>query len=226
MDKREMLKHKQLMIWARTGYWVTQSSLDEVFMSDDELVLEQIESLRELKEQYPKLSKEVNQDLGELLTNQNAIGIKKYNELYATNLRNNTEEELIEILFWLSVFEGSGLTQKQKDLLIDVVSGYSYEGNAKNRNFLIKKLEKSKGGVNKMNNDKKRQFTAEEMRRLFPSYYSKENSYYDNYLNISKKLDVYQQSVEESKVRMDRIRQLSLEANIKPLTLECNEVKE
>lgn len=225
MEKREMLKHKQLMIWARTGYWVTQSSLDEVYVSDDELVLQQIEALKQLREQYPRLAKDINGDLFELLSNPNAIRIKTYNEQYATNMRNNTEEEMIEVLFWLSVFENSGLTQKQKDLLLDIVEGFSYEGRHKDFGFMCKKIEKSKEKC-KMSNDNKRKFTNSEMQKLFPNYYNNPNERWDCYLNYNRKLDCYNEDVEQSKIRMDRIRQLSLATAIFPLELECNEVRE
>lgn len=224
MNKREWLKEKQLMIWARTGYWVTQSSLDEVFISDDSIILQQIEALKKLREQYPKLQKEVNSDLFELMTNPNTTRIKQYNEQYAVGMRNTTEEEMIEILYWLSVFEGSGLTLKQKDLLIDVCSGFSYEGNAKNFLFMIKKLEKARERVNKMSD--KRNFNEEQLAKLFPNFYSKPNTLYDEYLNLSKKLSCYNEDVEQSKIRMNKIRALSLATAIIPLNLECNEVKE
>ena len=131
---------------------------------------------------------------------------------------------MIEVLYWLSVFEGSDLTLKQKQLLLDVVSGYSYEGNAKNYLFMCKKIEKSKERVNKMSNDK-RKFTDDEMRRLFPSYYSKENSYWDEHLNYNRKLECYTEEVEKSKRKGDYYRSLSLKHSIFPLELESDEVK-
>ena len=217
-----MLKVKQLMIWARTGYWVTQSSLDETYISDDKIILQQIDSLKELREQYPKLQKEINSDLSELLTNPNAITIKKYNEQYATNMRNTTETQMIDVLFWLSIFENSGLTDKQKDLLLEIVEGYGFSGKAKDYNFLLKKLEKSKERVNKMNG--KRQFTDSEMRKLFPTYYAKPQEYFDCYLNYSKKLEIYEQSVAESKRKGDYLRSISLKYSIFPLEIESDEV--
>ena len=213
MKKREWLKEKQLMIWAKYGYWVTQSSLDETYISDDEVILQQIEALKKLREDQPKLARDINSDLFELQTNPNTTTIKKYNEQYATNVRNDVEEEYVEILYWLSVFENSGLTQRQKRLLIDVCSGFSYEGNAKNFNFLIKKISKSKERVNKMN---KRVFTSDELRKLFIGFYSKENTYWDEHLNYNKKLDIYKKSVEESKQTGDYYRQLSLQYSIFP----------
>lgn len=220
MNKRELLKYKQLMIWARTGYWVTQSSLDETYISEDNLVLEQIESLKKLREEQPKLARDINSDLFELQTNQNAIGIKKYNELYATNVQNNVETELIDVLFWLSVLEGANLTDKQRQLLLDIVEGYSYEGKHKDYNFLIKKLSKSKGEKNKMN---KRVFTDSEMRKLFIGFYAKENSYWNEYLDYNKKLDIYIDSVAESKRKGDYYRSLSLQYSIYPLKLDEEE---
>lgn len=224
MEKREWLKEKQLMIYAKYGYWVTQSSLEEMYISDDKIVLEQIEALKELRGQCPKLAKDINSDLGELLINPNPTRIKVYNEQYATNMRNDVETEMIEILFWLSVFEGSGLTDKQRQLLIDVMEGYSYEGNMKNFEFMCKKILKAKGG-NCMS-DNKRKFSEEQLAKLFPNYYAKPQEYYDCYLNVSRKLDCYIASVEQSKIRMDKIRQLSLKTSILPLTLECKTSEE
>ena len=221
MEKREMLKHKQLMIWAKNGYWVTQSSLDEVFMSDDALVLEQIESLRELREKYPKLAKDINSDLFELQTNPNGIRIKAYNEQYATGMRNDIEEEMVEILYYLSIFENAQLTDKQRQLLLDIVSGFSYEGRHKDFGFMCKKLEKAKEKVNKMS-ENKRQFTPEQLRSLFPNYYSKPNTYLDEYLNISRKPEIYKKSVAESKRTGDYYRQLSLKYSIFPYPFDEN----
>ena len=223
MEKREWLKEKQLMIFAKYGYWVTQSSLDEVFISDDKIILQQIDSLKELREQFPKLSKSINQDLFELQTNPNATGIKKYNEQYATGMRNDIEEELVNVLFWISIFENANLTLKQKQLLIDIVEGNGYKGKAKDYDFLCKKLSKSKGEKNKMSD--KRVFTNEEMRKLFIGFYSKEDIYFDEHLNYNKKLECYTESVEQSKIRGDRIRSLSLKTAIIPLSLD-NEVRE
>ena len=225
MEKREWLKEKQLMIYARTGYWVTQSSLDEVFISDDKIVLQQIEALKKLREDQPKLARDINSDLFELQTNPNHTTIKKYNELYATNMKNDIEEQYINILYYLSIFENANLTDKQKDLLIDIVSGYSYEGNAKNYLFMCKKLEKSKERVNKMSNDKKRKFTNEQLQKLFPSYYAKPNERWDEYLNVSRKLDCYIEDVEQSKRKGEYLRSISLKYSIFPLEIESDEVK-
>ena len=77
-----------------------------------------------------------------------------------------------------------------------------------------------------MSDNKKQKFSAEQMRKLFPNYYSNPNERWDCYLNYNRKLDVYNESVQKSKIRMDKIRALSLATAILPLSLECNEVKE
>ena len=221
MNKRELLRKQVLELYAR-GIECYQTQLDnavDIDSIDDNVILEQINSLKKLRSRHPSLTRDINDDLNVLLSQINPVDIKNYNKINFL-IRNDVETQMVEVLFWLSVLENSGLTQKQKQLLINVVEGYSYEGNAKNYDFMCKKLSKSKGG--KCMNDKKRKFSEEQLARLFPNFYAKPNEYYDCHLNISKKLDVYQQSVEESKIRMDRIRQLSLATAIFPIELELD----
>lgn len=186
---------------------------------DDLVILEQIESLKELRDEHPSLTRSINEDLNVLMSQINCVDIKNYNKVNFL-IRNDVENDYVNILFWMSVFEGSGLTNKQKDLLLEIVEGYGYSGKHKDYGFMINKIQRSKERNNKMSNDKKRQFTTEQLRKLFPNYYAKPNERWDEYLNISRKLEIYEQSVEESKIKGDYLRQLSLEANIKPLTLD------
>lgn len=225
MEKREYLRKQVLELFAR-GIECYQTQLDNAVNIDDiedTVILEQINSLKELREKHKKLTRDINDDLNVLLSQVNPVDIKNYNKINFL-IQNETENEMIEILHWLSIFENAQLTNKQKDLLIDIVEGFSYEGRHKSYNFLINKLEKSKGGVNKMSN--KRVFTDSEMRKLFPNYYAKPQEYYDCYLNISRKLDIYVEDVEQSKIRMSKIRQLSLKTSILPLELECKTSEE
>lgn len=223
-NKREMLRKQVLELYAR-GIEVYQTQIDNAVDIDDisdEIILSQINSLKELRDKHPRLTRSINEDLNVLMSQVNCVDIKNYNKINFL-ISNDVEEQMIEILHWLSIFENAQLTEKQKDLLIDIVSGFSYEGRHKSYNFLINKLEKSKGGVNKMSNDSKRKFTNDEMRKLFPSYYNKENDYWDCYLNYSRKLSCYTDSVNESKRNGDRLRALSLATAILPLELECGE---
>lgn len=222
-NKREMLRKQVLQLYAR-GIECYQTQLDnsvDINDIDDEVILEQVKSLKELRDKYPRLTKNINEDINILMSQVNPVDIKNYNKINFL-IQNDVETSMIEILYLLSILENSGLTDKQKQLLIDICSGYSYTGDAKNFEFMIKKIQKSKGG--KCMSDNKRKFSAEEMRRLFPNYYSKPEEYWDCYLNMSVKLQHYTDNVEESKRNGDRLRSLSLEANIFPLTLD--EVKE
>lgn len=69
----------------------------------------------------------------------------------------------------------------------------------------------------------KRQFTTDEMRKLFIGYYSKEDDYWNEYLDYNRKLDCYIKDVAESKRKGDYYRSLSLQHSIFPL--ELDEVK-
>lgn len=219
MNKRELLRKQVLELYAK-GIEVYQTQLDNIVDIDDindEVILNQIKSLKELRSKYPKLTRDINDDLNVLLSQVNPVDIKNFNKINFL-IRNDVENEYIEVLYWLSVFENSGLTEKQKQLLIDIVEGFSYKGKYKDYGFLCNKIEKSKERVNKMSN--KKQFNEEQLKKLFPNFYAKENSYWDEYLNYSRKLEIYEQSVAQSKIRMDRIRALSLKASIFPLNLE------
>ena len=221
-NKRELLRKQVLELYAR-GIEVYQTQLDNSVDIDDIsdlVILEQIESLKELRSRHKKLTRDINDDLNVLMSQVNCVDIKNYNKVNFL-IRNDVEEQMIEILHWLSILENAQLTEKQRKLLIDVCSGFGYTGDAKNFSFICKKLEKSKERVNKMS---KRQFTDSEMQKLFPNYYAKPQEYFNEYLNYSKKLEIYEQSVAESKRKGDFYRSLSLKTSILPLTLD--EVKE
>lgn len=216
--KREYLRKKQLELLAR-GLEVYQTQLDNAVDIDDitdSVILEQINSLKTLRSKYPRLARDINDDLNVLLSQINPVDIKNYNKINFL-IQNDIETEYINILYFLSIFENAQLTDKQKDLLINIVSGFSYEGNAKNFSFMCKKIQKSKERVNKMS---KKQFTDEQLKKLFPAYFSNPQEYFNEYLNYSKKLSCYSESVAESKRKGDRIRALSLKYSILPLTLD------
>lgn len=224
MNKRELLRKKVLELYAR-GIECYQTQLDNVVdidEIDDLVILEQISSLKILRDSYPKLTKSINEDINVLLSQVNPVDIKNFNKINFL-IRNDTENELVEMLFWMSVFEGASLTNKQKQLLIEIISGFSYKGKYKDYRFLINKLEKSKERVNKMN---KRQFTDSEMQKLFPNYYAKPQEYYNEYLNYSRKLEIYERAVEQAKQTGDYYRKLSLQYSIYPMELECETSEE
>ena len=221
MNKRELLRKQVLELFSR-GIEVYQTQLDnsvDIDDIEDEVILEQIKSLKELRDRHPKLTRDINDDLNVLMSQINPVDIKNYNKINFL-IQNNVENEYVKMMYWLSIFENSGLTQKQRQLLIDFVSGCPYTGNAKDYEFMIKKLQKSKGG--KCMNDDKRKFSADEMRKLFPNYYAKPNTYFDEYLNFSRKPDCYNESVAESKRTGDYYRQLSLKYSIFPYPFDEN----
>ena len=218
MEKREWLRKQVLELYAR-GIEVYQTQIDnsvDIDKIDDLVILEQIESLKELRSRHKKLTRDINDDLNVLLSQVNQVDIKNFNKINFL-IQNDTETQIVDVLFWLSVFEEANLTEKQKQLLIDVVSGFGFSGKAKDFSFLCKKLEKSKKEKCKMN---KRQFTADEMRKLFPTYYAKPNTLYDEYLNLSRKLDCYIEDVEKSKRKGEYLRSISLKYAIFPMELD------
>lgn len=218
MNKRELLRKQVLELFAR-GLECTQSSLDnavDIENINDEIILNQINSLKELRDSYPRLTKSINEDINVLMSQVNPTDIKQYNKVNFL-IRNETENEMIEILHWLSIFENASLTEKQKQLLIDIVEGFSYEGKHKDYGFMINKIERAK--EKKCMNDK-RVFSEEQLRKLFIGYYSKENDYWNEYLDYNRKLDCYIKDVAESKRKGDYYRSLSLQHSIFPLELD------
>ena len=221
--KREYLRKKQLELLAR-GIECYQTQLDNVVNIDDindEVILNQINSLKKLRDRYPKLTRDINDDLNVLLSQVNQTDIKAYNKVNFL-IQNDVENEVIDRLAFLELLSSVDLTIKQYDVLYRFLHGFSIANDHKNLELVFKKIKKV------LESDKmsdKRLFTKEELDRLFCG---KKHIFasYDEYLNIGSRLPIYEQSVAESKIRMDKIRQLSLQTSILPLTLECETSEE
>ena len=223
MEKRDILRKKVLELYAR-GIECYQTQLDNAVDIDDitdSVILNQIKSLKELRDKYPRLTRDINDDINALMMQVNPVDIKNYNKINFL-IRNDIENEMIDRLAFLELLSSVDLTIKQYDVLYRFLHGFSIANDHKNLELVFKKIKKV------LESDKmsdKRLFTKEELDRLFCG---KKHIFasYDEYLNIGSRLPIYEQSVAESKIRMDKIRQSSLKTSILPLTLECNEVKE